>query len=381
MIGGAGPNILESANKPMNHSQSKKTLRIAALLRDGMAAARAGRRTEARRFFEAVLRLDPHNEEAILWWAGLARDPQVTLSALARLLEINPRNQRARAGIRAVRRQLTRGSASPGSAGARHKEPRPGKPSPVLRENIPQRPQKQEKEQKSPRQEPARTKPATSGHRLNTLFVGLALFIMALACVLVAVVLPDASQAVWAAFRPTVTPTVTATATLTPTATPTASPTATPTSTPAPTHTPSPTPTPTSTPAPTLAFAVPPISSAPTEDKWIDLDLSDQRLVAYVGTVPVYAIRVSTGVPRMPTPKGQFHVYRKLAATLMSGPGYYLPNVPWTMYFYKSYAVHGTYWHDNFGRPMSHGCVNLPTPDAKWLYDWTPEGTLVVVHD
>jgi lipoprotein-anchoring transpeptidase ErfK/SrfK len=365
----------------MDHSQSNKTLRIAALLRNGMTAARAGRRTEARRFFEAVLRLDPRNEEAILWWAGLARDPQVTLSALARLLEINPRNQRARAGVRAVRRQLPRGLASPASVGARYKEPRSGKPSPALRENPPQGPQKQGEEQKSPRLGSAQTRPATSGPRLNALFVGLALFIMALSCVLMAVVLPDASQAVWAAFRPTVTPTVTATATLTPTATPTASPTATPTSTPAPTHTPSPTPTTTATPAPTLAFAVPSISSAPTEDKWIDLDLSDQRLVAYVGTVPVYAVRVSTGVARMPTPKGQFHIYRKLAATLMSGPGYYLPNVPWTMYFHKSYAVHGTYWHDNFGRPMSHGCVNLPTPDAKWMYDWTPEGTLVVVHD
>jgi lipoprotein-anchoring transpeptidase ErfK/SrfK len=130
-----------------------------------------------------------------------------------------------------------------------------------------------------------------------------------------------------------------------------------------------------------LAFAVSPIASAPTEDKWIDIDLSDQRLVAYVGTVPVYAIWISTGVPRYPTVKGQFRIYRKLTSTTMAGPGYHLPGVPWTMYYDRSYAIHGTYWHNNFGHPMSHGCVNLPIPDAKWLFDWAPEKTLVVIHD
>jgi lipoprotein-anchoring transpeptidase ErfK/SrfK len=130
-----------------------------------------------------------------------------------------------------------------------------------------------------------------------------------------------------------------------------------------------------------LAFAVSPIASAPTEDKWIDIDLSDQRLVAYVGTVPVYAVWISTGVPRFPTVKGQFRIYRKLTSTTMAGPGYHLPGVPWTMYYDRSYAIHGTYWHNNFGHPMSHGCVNLPIPDAKWLFDWAPEKTLVVIHD
>jgi len=80
----------------------------------------------------------------------------------------------------------------------------------------------------------------------------------------------------------------------------------------------------------------------------------------------------------------------------MSGPGYYLPNVPYVMYFYKGYSLHGTYWHNNFGTPMSHGCVNMRTEEAKWLFEWTtpavPEGayqaystetdpgTLVVIH-
>jgi lipoprotein-anchoring transpeptidase ErfK/SrfK len=64
----------------------------------------------------------------------------------------------------------------------------------------------------------------------------------------------------------------------------------------------------------------------------------------------------------------------------MSGPGYNLPNVPYTMYFYRGYAIHGTYWHNNFGSPMSHGCVNLATPDAQWLYNWAPMHTRVVSH-
>ena len=64
----------------------------------------------------------------------------------------------------------------------------------------------------------------------------------------------------------------------------------------------------------------------------------------------------------------------------MSGPDYYLPQVPYTMYFYKGYAIHGTYWHNNFGHPMSHGCVNMRTDDAAWLFNWASIGTPVVTH-
>ena len=63
------------------------------------------------------------------------------------------------------------------------------------------------------------------------------------------------------------------------------------------------------------------------------------------------------------------------------GVDYYdLPNVPYSMFFYQGYAIHGTYWHTNFGHPMSHGCVNLPTAEAKWFYEWAPVGTPVVSH-
>jgi lipoprotein-anchoring transpeptidase ErfK/SrfK len=89
---------------------------------------------------------------------------------------------------------------------------------------------------------------------------------------------------------------------------------------------------------------------------------------------------VSTGISRYPTPPGRYRIYAKYPSVTMSGPGYYLPGVPHTMFFYRGYALHGTYWHNNFGRPMSHGCINLTRSDAAWLYSWAPTGTLVVIH-
>ena len=118
--------------------------------------------------------------------------------------------------------------------------------------------------------------------------------------------------------------------------------------------------------------------------KWIDIDLSSQTLSAYQGSKRVWSTRVSTGTAKYPTVKGTFRVYTKLVSTRMRGgtgkDRYDLPNVPHTMYFYGSYGIHGTYWHNNFGRPMSHGCVNLSRAAAKWLFNWTPVGTTVVVH-
>jgi LysM repeat protein len=114
--------------------------------------------------------------------------------------------------------------------------------------------------------------------------------------------------------------------------------------------------------------------------RWIDVNLSAQTLTAYEGNTPVRSTLVSTGIPSKPTPTGQFRIYVKYVSTLMSGPGYYLPNVPYTMYFYRGYSLHGTYWHSNFGHPMSHGCINLPTPEAEWLFNWASVGTLVNIH-
>jgi lipoprotein-anchoring transpeptidase ErfK/SrfK len=118
----------------------------------------------------------------------------------------------------------------------------------------------------------------------------------------------------------------------------------------------------------------------PSDNKWIDVNLTAQQVIAYEGDRAVLVAPVSTGLPGTPTVTGRYRIYQKVASQAMSGPGYYLPNVPWVMYFYKGYSFHGTYWHNNFGQPMSHGCVNMRTTDAKWLYDWAPIGTLVVVH-
>lgn len=115
-------------------------------------------------------------------------------------------------------------------------------------------------------------------------------------------------------------------------------------------------------------------------ERWIDVDLTHQRTYAYEGKKLVRAFVVSTGVWQHPTVTGQYHIYVKYVAADMTGPGYYLPDVPYVMYFYRGYGLHGTYWHHNFGVPMSHGCINLKTDDAHWLFNWASVGTLVNIH-
>ncbi|MBK8028503.1 MAG: L,D-transpeptidase family protein [Chloroflexi bacterium] len=104
-----------------------------------------------------------------------------------------------------------------------------------------------------------------------------------------------------------------------------------------------------------------------------------QRIYAYEDGALVWTRIVSTGLPATPTVTGDYNIYVKYVADDMSGPDYFLPQVPYTMYFYQGYAIHGTYWHNKFGRPMSHGCVNLPVGDAQWIFDWAEVGTLVRV--
>jgi lipoprotein-anchoring transpeptidase ErfK/SrfK len=111
------------------------------------------------------------------------------------------------------------------------------------------------------------------------------------------------------------------------------------------------------------------------------VDLSDQMIYAYEGDQIVASFLVSTGTWQYPTVTGQFHIYVKYLYADMAGPGYYLPDVPYVMYFYDGYGLHGTYWHSNFGTPMSHGCINLSIPDAEWLFYWADVGTLVNIHE
>lgn len=113
----------------------------------------------------------------------------------------------------------------------------------------------------------------------------------------------------------------------------------------------------------------------------IEIDLSEQLLMAWEGSTKILETKVSTGRPEFPTVNGIYRVQRKLDSTRMRGPGYDTPDVPWTMYFFRGYAIHGTYWHNDFGVPISHGCINMPVPDAKRLYDWAKVGTQIEVHE
>jgi lipoprotein-anchoring transpeptidase ErfK/SrfK len=156
-----------------------------------------------------------------------------------------------------------------------------------------------------------------------------------------------------------------------------------------PTPLPTPTPKPSPTPYPTFVAGsgenarFQPVGLSPTE-RWIDVDLTNQTLVAYHGLLPVFDSPISSGLPKWPTVTGQFRIWLRFQAQDMNGRrlgyDYYLKNVPFVQYFYQDYALHGTFWHNNFGRPMSHGCVNLPTPAAEWLFDWAEYGTLVNIH-
>lgn len=110
-------------------------------------------------------------------------------------------------------------------------------------------------------------------------------------------------------------------------------------------------------------------------EQWIEINLFEQTLAAYEGDQMVYATLISSGRTDFPTERGLFRIWIKARMAKMSGGEegvnyYYLEDVPWHMYFLKSYAIHGTYWHDNFGIPHSRGCVNLAPKDAQWLFGW-----------
>jgi hypothetical protein len=154
----------------------------------------------------------------------------------------------------------------------------------------------------------------------------------------------------------------------------------------------------------------PPPEGLGPDERWIDVDLSSQTVVAFVGTRPVYATLISSGKTSKikekdhRTPTGEWRIREKHITTTMDGDGsaagdlpYSIEDVPYVMYFHRAYALHGAFWHTNYGVQMSHGCVNLAPLDAKWLFYfaspdaragfhgmWSrPEtaGTRVVLHD
>jgi lipoprotein-anchoring transpeptidase ErfK/SrfK len=330
-------------------------------------ALQKGDRRAARRWAEQAAALDPGREEPWLVLAALA-SPQASLAYLRRALEINPSSQAARQGMHwAVGRLRAR-------------------PEPAVQRR------KVVVEPPTPRSLTMR-RPA---------FVGLVPLVLAALIFLTALVawagapqisafsaenpLAIAQEAISKATR---TPTATATFTATPTFTPTPTPTDTPTPTPTETPTETPTPLPTDTPEP-------PTEPPPTEnpnpgfaglppgvgknDRWIDVNLTTQQVFAYEGEELIRSFTVSTGTWQYPTVTGTYKIYVKYKFADMSGPGYYLPDVPNVMYFYRGYGLHGTYWHNNFGTPMSHGCVNLTIEDSSWMFDFASVGTVVNVH-
>lgn len=120
--------------------------------------------------------------------------------------------------------------------------------------------------------------------------------------------------------------------------------------------------------------------------KRVEIDISNQRLYAFDGSQKIFDFVVSTGKPWWPTPTGTFYPWIKLQSTRMIGGStqygtyYNLPNVPYVVYFYQGYGLHGTYWHNNFGFPMSHGCVNLKTADAEKIYNWIDMTTPITIY-
>lgn len=122
-------------------------------------------------------------------------------------------------------------------------------------------------------------------------------------------------------------------------------------------------------------------------ERWIDIDLTTQTLRAMEGDNLIYEFLISSGKWAL-TPTGEFNIWIKLKYARMTGGHkeihtfYDLPNVPFVMYFYKGFGIHGAYWHNNFGHPMSHGCINMAIPDAKKLFYWAdpqlPEGKSMI---
>jgi len=122
--------------------------------------------------------------------------------------------------------------------------------------------------------------------------------------------------------------------------------------------------------------------------RWIEINLYEQTLAVYENGNLLFATWIATGADPYYTQPGLFQIYDKKPLDTMTGAFeadrsdfYYLENVPWTMYFDQSRALHGAYWHAWFGYPQSHGCVNLSVGDSHWLYDWANVGDYVYVWD
>ncbi|MDD5468095.1 MAG: L,D-transpeptidase [Anaerolineales bacterium] len=340
---------------------SSLALEPGAALARAKAAMRSGDHTQARAWAQAVVVRAPQEEEAWLILASLA-SPRASLAYLKEALKVNPGSKPARQGMHWAIQRARRGAPPPAL---------PPRPAGRVAASIP------------------------SQAMVATRFPWALLALLALLGVAFLVGMTPLYPTWRDSFRSlpvsqaqiekeTRTPTPTPTDTPTPTPTETPTPTATFTPTATPTDTPTPQPTATRKPRKTKAPQAPAVVRRPSgvgdQEGWIDVDLSQQRAYAYTGDELVKSFAVSTGTWLHPTVTGQFQIYVKYRYANMSGPGYFLPDVPNVMYFYKDYGLHGTYWHNNFGAPMSHGCVNLTIKDSAWLFDFASIGTVVNVH-
>lgn len=140
----------------------------------------------------------------------------------------------------------------------------------------------------------------------------------------------------------------------------------------------------------TVALVFPRTSPPPgvPSHRWIEVNVYEQTLAVYENNRLRYATMIATGTGNFYTRVGVFQIYEKLPLETMQGSFladrsdfYYLQDVPWTMYYDGARALHGTYWHDNFGFPQSRGCVNLSIVDAYWVFQWAKEGDWVYVWD
>jgi lipoprotein-anchoring transpeptidase ErfK/SrfK len=329
-----------------------------------------GNHSKTRYWARLAANINPNIEEPWLWLATVS-SPRASVAYLQKALSVNPQSQRARLGMHwAVKRVRAVPIQRPGIV-------------------IPVKPTS------SPSQTLFETKvPANKHISYHWWALSLVLFVV-ITTALVSPAMgfyfnslftsPDISMSsqnglVKASNTPTPSNTPTITPSPTPTQTPTSTPTDTPTPSPTDTDTPTDTPFPTDTPYSTEAPVDTELPQPGGGERWIDVDLSNQMTYAYEGDKIVASFLVSTGTWQHPTVTGQFHIYVKYLYTEMIGPGYDLPDVPYVMYFYDGYGLHGTYWHHNFGTPMSHGCINLSIPDAEWLFYWADVGTLVNIH-
>ncbi|VAW34366.1 hypothetical protein MNBD_CHLOROFLEXI01-2819 [hydrothermal vent metagenome] len=348
------------------------------LLKQAKTAVQQGHRQQARRLLQQAVRQNPQDFRGWLWLATVAQSPQASLEYIHRAEMLAPNNGTVEKARRWAEKRLARSQ-------------------PAEQNSI-----------------------SGSMASRNWLKTGRWLVLTLIALLL----LGAGAIAAWQYFQPNETETVAKTAVLNSsiaaasqkdslavavaTAVP-AEPTATSTqqpyapakavanvgaNQPRPTWTVTPTPSPTPTPAPTIVptFISPnnQQSGRPfgvgAHERWIDVDLSTQTLTAYEGDTAVLTTLISSGTSDHPTVTGQFRIWLEYETQTMDGRllgyDYYLEDVPYVMYFFEDYALHGTYWHNNFGTPMSHGCVNMTIEDAGWIFNnFATIGTMVNVHN